>query len=125
VANLPPVVNKRLDALKKQQEELLEIEAEFHRGVYELDRQFQAKRDVLYEKRKQIVTGESEPASIEGTAQGMVRALADLELNKLVEGVPDFWLAILKYSPTVGHGLVTEHDEPVLRVGRHKPTLIW
>jgi nucleosome assembly protein 1-like 1 len=123
LANLPPVVNKRLEALKKQQVELLELEAEFHRGVYELDRQLQVKREALYANRQQIVTGVAEPTGSEGNVKGMVRALKEMELDKLVEGVPGFWLAILKYSPMLDT-VVLEHDEPILEVSRRQPTLI-
>lgn len=55
LARLPTEVRKRLRALRKLQLETTNLEADFHRMVYDLERKHQEKFATLFEKRKAII----------------------------------------------------------------------
>lgn len=51
----PPEVRKRIRALRKLQLQTTNLEVDFHRLVYELERKHQASHEALYEKRTGII----------------------------------------------------------------------
>lgn len=55
LATLPLEVRKRVRALRKLQLQTTELEAEFHRQVYDLERKHQDAHAALFEKRNGIV----------------------------------------------------------------------
>ncbi|KAJ8298735.1 hypothetical protein KUTeg_022795 [Tegillarca granosa] len=65
VQSLPKSVKRRIKALKKVQFEATKIEADFYKEVHELECKYAAKYGPLFEKRKQVVTGTTEPTDEE------------------------------------------------------------
>lgn len=65
VQSLPKSVKRRIKALKKVQFEATKIEADFYKEVHELECKYAAKYAPLFEKRKQVVTGGTEPTDEE------------------------------------------------------------
>lgn len=55
LSRLPSDVRKRVRALRKLQLKTTNLEADFHRRVYELEEQHQANHDTLFEQRKSII----------------------------------------------------------------------
>lgn len=55
LARLPLEVRKRIRALRKLQLQTTNLEAEFHRLVYDLERKHQESHAALFEKRNGIV----------------------------------------------------------------------
>lgn len=55
LARLPTDVRKRIRALRKLQLQTTNLEAEFHRLVYDLERKHQESHAELFEKRNGIV----------------------------------------------------------------------
>lgn len=94
----------------------IEYDAEFHRGVYDLERNFQGKHDLVFKKRSDIINGSYEPSDEECK-------LSDMDLDKNVpaegqqeppQGIPNFWLAVLKNVGEIS-SMIQEHDEEVLK----------
>ena len=110
-----PVIRKKIHALQVLQKATINIDAEFHQGIYDLERKFQEKHDEIFKKRSDIVNGLHEPNASECE-------LSDVELQKLVPtegqevdvGIPDFWLNVLKNVSEV-RSMIHENDEPVLK----------
>ena len=55
LARLSTDVRRKVRALRKVQLETTNIEVEFHRKVYELEREYQDKHEILFKKRSEIV----------------------------------------------------------------------
>lgn len=55
LSRLTPQARKRIRALRKIQLQTTNLEAEFHRMVYDLEKKHQDKHDILFEKRKNII----------------------------------------------------------------------
>lgn len=96
--------------------ETIKYDAEFHRGVYDLERNFQGKHDAVFKKRSEIVNGSYEPENEECNLSGM-----ELEKNVPAEGqlegpkgIPNFWLTVLKNVGEVS-SMIQEQDEDVLK----------
>lgn len=94
----------------------IEYDAEFHRGVYDLERKFQGKHDSVFKKRSDIVNGSYEPSEEEAKLSGM-------ELDKIVpaegqqeppQGIPNFWLVVLKNVGEIS-SMIQEYDEEILQ----------
>ncbi|XP_063697056.1 nucleosome assembly protein 1-like 1 [Culicoides brevitarsis] len=100
VLNLPggltPELIPKIQYLKKLQLQTVELDAKFHEKVLELEKQFQIEHDKIFKERSEVVNG--------------LTSVDDEEENH--EGIPDFWLIVLKRVPG---GLVKEWDEPVLK----------
>lgn len=96
--------------------ETIKFDAEFHRGVYDLERNFQGKHDAVFKKRSEIVNGSYEPDNEECKQSGM-----ELEKNVPAEGqiegpkgIPNFWLTVLKNVGEIS-SMIQEQDEEVLK----------
>lgn len=96
--------------------ETIKYDAEFHRGVYDLERNFQGKHDAVFKKRMEIVNGNYEPVDEECKLSG-------IELDKHVpaegqvegpKGIPNFWLQVLKNVGELST-MIQEQDEEVLK----------
>lgn len=118
---LPHTVLRRVRALKKNQLELISVEAQFNQRVQELNKEFESLFNPLLEKRKAIVAGEHEPADSECNEP----ILSDPDANKHVEqnapadanpskGVPEFWLEAMSNTVTIGP-LLSGHDDEILK----------
>jgi hypothetical protein len=129
VRSLPAPVKRRLKALKKLQFEHVKLEAKFYEEVHDLESRFASKYAALYDRRTNIISGETEPTDSEcdweseeeeagddegGNAAGGDTKQAALTANTSnVKGMPDFWLIALKHVGEVSD-LIQEHDEPIL-----------
>lgn len=96
--------------------ETIKFDAEFHRGVYDLERNFQGKHDAVFKKRSEIVNGSYEPDNEECKQSGM-----EIEKNVPAEGqiegpkgIPNFWLTVLKNVGEIS-SMIQEQDEEVLK----------
>ena len=65
VKNLPEPAQKRVKALKNLQLEFLKHECKFFEEVYQLERKYQEKYQVIADKRNAIVNGDYEPTNEE------------------------------------------------------------
>lgn len=92
-------LQKRLQVLKLMQREYVRVEKDFHRQFYDLDMQYQEKRQAIYNERKAIVSGMGDKCKGEPT---------DFD----VKGVPGFWLRALKNCLP---NLVRDCDEEALK----------
>ncbi|KAJ8299685.1 hypothetical protein KUTeg_023745 [Tegillarca granosa] len=115
VQSLPKSVKRRIKALKKVQFEATKIEADFYKEVHELECKYAAKYGPLFEKRKQVVTGTTEPTDEECDWP------SDDEKEELsvhegadIKGIPNFWLTIFKNVDMLSE-MVQDHDEPILQ----------
>lgn len=102
-----------MDALKGLQADQSEIEAEFQREIFELEKRFAERYRPLFDQRARIIAGEEEPevALIEkGRKADADEADSDdeqpseadtthataAEIAEAPKGVPEFWLSALK-----------------------------
>ena len=124
------VVQRRFDALKHIQLKIACLEAQFYEDLYLLECKYSHLARPLYTQRRRIVSGEHEPTEAEclppppttTTTQAArereqdFHVLRVIEYNpgKLVRGVPDFWLSVLKRVGLVSR-LIAPIDEPVLK----------
>ncbi|ELU16365.1 hypothetical protein CAPTEDRAFT_163453 [Capitella teleta] len=61
IQSLPKVVKRRLKALKKLQFEMIKIESKFYEEVHDLECKYAAQYQPLYERRKEVLSGNVEP----------------------------------------------------------------
>ena len=61
-----PILQKKVNALKNIQLEMIKVEAKFYDELHELECKFSKLYEPFFEKRKKIVTGELEPTEEEG-----------------------------------------------------------
>jgi nucleosome assembly protein 1-like 1 len=121
VESLPSNVRRRVTGLKGIQKDHAKLEAEFQEEVLQLEKKYFAKFTPLYEKRANIVNGETEPT------EGEVEAGKDEEedeeageeeeekaADESMKGVPEFWLTAMKNQISLAE-LITDRDEEALR----------
>ncbi|XP_076471509.1 nucleosome assembly protein 1-like 1 isoform X2 [Babylonia areolata] len=135
IHSLPKVVQRRLKALKKLQNEVISVESQFYREVHELECKYAASYASIFEKRSAVVKGRHEPTeeecdwpSDEEKEDDEDEAKLADELKKKatvtdakeedatqedVKGVPGFWLTIFKNVDLLQE-MVQPHDEPIL-----------
>ncbi|BFZ16073.1 hypothetical protein BsWGS_19112 [Bradybaena similaris] len=138
--NLPKEVKRRIKALKKLQNEVINIEAEFYKEVNALELSYVPRYTQLFEKRKDILLGKKEPTDEEcdwlsddeddkkdkddvgvlsddlkdkASVEGSKEAGGDSAKQSDVSGVPNFWLTVFK-NVNMLSDMVQEHDEPIL-----------
>ena len=61
-----PVLQKKVNALKNIQLDMVRVEAKFYDELHELECKYSKLYEPFFEKRKKIVTGEYEPNETEG-----------------------------------------------------------
>jgi len=61
-----PVLQKKVNALKNIQLEIVKVEAKFYEELHQLECKFSKLYEPFFEKRKKIVVGEHEPTEQEG-----------------------------------------------------------
>lgn len=113
-ANHSDLVPETIYDLKKLQHQAVEVDAEFHRAIWDLECQFQEKYRAIYEKRDAIVNGELEGIENDRSACDSHDSQAAGNASEDIKGVPDFWLNVLKNSGTY-LTLVHENDLPILK----------
>lgn len=117
------VLRDRLFALKMLQREHSQIEIDFYRQFYALDMEYQKKRQLLYDRRQNIINGHDDLSDSEYTIEntnGMTNALQRMNLmdesaenDGNVNGISNFWLQALK-NCTQNDDLIQNGDEEVL-----------
>jgi len=141
IQSLPKEVKRRIKALKKIQNETINIEAEFYKEVNLLEQKYAPKYTALFEKRKEVSCAIREPTDEEcdwpsdeeeeeekdeeAKLAEDLKKNASLEESKETEtgggdekteevkGIPSFWLTIFKNVDMLSE-MVQEHDEPIL-----------
>jgi nucleosome assembly protein 1-like 1 len=114
IARLHPVILKRIHALKALQKETINLDAEFHQSVYELERKLQGKHDEIFKKRSDIVNGLHEPCDNECQLSAEeLEKMVPMEGEEVENGIPNFWLTVLKNVSEL-RSMIKEHDEPIL-----------
>lgn len=117
---LPSCVRKRLLAILKLQHMLIETDAEFHRRLFELEREFNAKRQIIYTQRAAIINDEYEPVEEDFNVDFLpsdviasaLNATDDENASAPIKGIPNFWLETLNNSSMTG---TFECDRPALK----------
>jgi hypothetical protein len=117
-----PAVVKRLNALKNEQLRFTELEAKFFEEMHALECKYHKLYEPIYEKRRQIITGEYEPTAeegkwtldeLEGANGHETPAVTNGDSKEEKKGIPNFWLETLQ-SFRMTAELVQECDEPIL-----------
>ncbi|CAG9854139.1 unnamed protein product [Phyllotreta striolata] len=127
LARLPPVVKRRIKALKKMQLETTNIEARFFKEVHDLECKYHKLYTPFYEKRNKIVNGQYEPNDEESQwpsdDEELTEAIKeklkleeakDVDIKKDMKGIPDFWLTIFRNVCLLSE-MVQPHDVPILK----------
>jgi len=128
VKNLPVPMQNRITVLKNIQLEHLKLEAEFFEEVYDLEKKYQEKYQPLFDRRKEIVTGDTEPTKEDpkwkAEEEDLERAEKIHDFKNIMEqfkqisedtkGIPNFWLTIFRNTEILSE-MVQDHDEPVLK----------
>ncbi|KAF8708335.1 nucleosome assembly protein (NAP) family, partial [Rhizoctonia solani] len=128
---LPAPVSRRVEGLKGVHAEYCKIEHELKREMLELEKKYLLKFTPIFERRKAILLGASEPTPEEIAAGEAVSekddpeaaATAKLEReeaeknlseeDKAIKGIPHFWLTVLRNHDGLSD-LITEKDEAAL-----------
>jgi len=121
-ADVSPVVQKRINALKNVQVDLLKVEAAFYDELHELEIKYSHIYEPFFERRRQIVTGETEPTESESKwaldeeedkpAEAKILPVANGEETE-EKGVKNFWLETLQ-SFRITSEIIQEYDEEIL-----------
>lgn len=107
---LPFCIRKRLLAVLKLQHQLIETDADFHRQLFNLEREFNQKRQTLYGKRAAIINGDYEPIEDDlnvdflapEVVSSAVKVTNDEDTTETIKGIPNFWLETLNNSSMTG-----------------------
>ncbi|CAE7104282.1 unnamed protein product [Rhizoctonia solani] len=129
---LPAPVARRVEGLKGVHAEYCKIEHELKREMLELEKKYLVKFTPIFERRKAILLGVSEPTPEEVAAGEAVsekddpesagvakeeREAAEKNLSeedKAIKGIPHFWLTALRNHDGLSD-LITEKDEDALQ----------
>lgn len=121
--NVSPAVQKKINALKNVQVNMLEVEAKFYDELHELELKYAKTYEPLYEKRRTIVNGEYEPTEEESkwalddeTENGENSEDKKMALENGAEEekeIKNFWLETLQ-SFRITSEIIQEYDEEIL-----------
>ena len=128
VESLPPAVRSRVAGLKAIQKDHAKLEARFQERVLELEKEFFALYTPLYERRTDIISGQTEPTEEEiATGNAALKSDDDDESEAKTEppavdtkvpddatGIPEFWLTAMKNHVSLAE-LITDRDENCLK----------
>lgn len=117
---LPFCIRKRLLAVLKLQHRLIETDGEFHRRLFELELEFNKKRQSIYAKRAAIIKGDYEPMEEDfdvdflapEVINSTVKASENEDASLEIKGIPNFWLETLNNSSMTG---TFDCDRPALK----------
>jgi len=138
ISSLPPIVKRRIKALKKLQLQYTEMEADFYKEVHALEVKYDKMHQTLYDKRGKVVNATHEPtdeeadypsddddedekdlskemeekAKIEEKEKPEESKVHDMDEN--TKGIPEFWLTIFKNVDLLAE-MVQDYDEPILK----------
>jgi len=125
---LPYILQRRIKALKKLQNEWAKLEVKFCEEVHKLEMKYATLAQPIFDKRRDIVKGAVEPSDgdcdwvdddeIEEARQRIDSLTTEQVDNKNLEnaivGVPGFWLQVFRNIDALSE-MIQEHDEPILR----------
>ncbi|KAG8844167.1 hypothetical protein FRB96_003274 [Tulasnella sp. 330] len=127
IEGLPLPVRRRVEGLKGVHQDYTKLELAYKREVLELDKKYLALYNPVFDRRKKILTGESEPTEEEvklGEEQSLKddpeaeplaeSAEKDKDAKTDIEGIPEFWLTALRNHLDISE-LITERDEGAMR----------
>lgn len=111
-----PTVWKRIQALKKLCLDTIKTEVQFHSKVFQLEKEFSSKFQVILEKRKEILTSDYTPTEDECKFPGNnLNETSEVEVQEIVgncpKGIPNFWLDVLKMDEELGKTIQKEDEE--------------
>lgn len=137
--SLPLPVRRRITALKGLQTSHQAIEAEFQIALYELEKSFLEKFKPIYQRRKELIAGGTEPRKEEmelgevaedkeeedeldsedeedeeRAPREHLATPTPAEFSAAPKGIPEFWLTALKNHLGLSE-LITERDEEALK----------
>jgi len=120
LAEYPAAVQRRILALKKLQYEAIQLDAQFHQNVYNLETTFQARYNEVRDKRASIITGcydPSQPEELKVPGLNLPAIAEKTEENgdSVPAGIPEFWLTVMKSVGDVRR-MIRDYDEPILKV---------
>jgi nucleosome assembly protein 1-like 1 len=123
---LPAPVQNRVRALKKLQNKKSELDKEFRKEMLALQEKYDKLSDPLYERRREIVQGVSEPTEEElkeekkeegekkeGESKEEKKE-GEKKEEKDIKGIPDFWMETFKHHADFEE-IITKKDEAVLK----------
>jgi len=119
---LPAGVKRRVNALKQLLHKSVDIEVEFYKEIFEVELKFESKYAELWDKRKEIILGNTEPTDEECKwtfddeeiqLASTLSPLAIEEVKDDVKGIPQFWLKALLHN-SVTEAMITETDNAIL-----------
>ncbi|KAJ1310723.1 hypothetical protein OPQ81_009245 [Rhizoctonia solani] len=128
---LPAPVARRVEGLKGVHAEYCKLEHELKREMLELEKKYLLKFTPIFERRKAILLGNSEPTPEEVVAGEAISEKDDPEAaavakeereeaeknlseeDKAIKGIPNFWLTVLRNHDGLSD-LITEKDEAAL-----------
>ncbi|KAJ1919763.1 histone chaperone [Mycoemilia scoparia] len=134
IESLPKPVRERINALRAVQAKHTDLETEFHKELYELEKKYNKLYEPLYKRRQEIVTGSVQPtedeikkgAEIEAEEkdpeESKVEEIKDEEKpegeeskdSEAPKGIPEFWSTALQNHPRLAE-LITERDAEALK----------
>lgn len=122
LTELSKPVLRRIRALKKNQLEAIDIEAQYNQRIHELSKEFEPLFTNVFTKRQAIITGAHEPKDDECDVPLLYRdpdAIKTIEENAPAEaspskGVPEFWLQTMQNTLTLGP-MIEDHDAEILK----------
>ncbi|XP_014261755.1 nucleosome assembly protein 1-like 1 [Cimex lectularius] len=112
-------VRRRVRALKQLQTKFVESEAKFFREVHLLECKFENKAFPLMERRKEIISGLSEPTEEEASKfpddiSMLAWEIDPKEITPDLKGIPYFWYTVLRSIPVMAD-MISPVDEPILK----------
>ncbi|KXN66025.1 NAP-domain-containing protein [Conidiobolus coronatus NRRL 28638] len=135
VESLPEEVQNRINGLHSLQAKHNELEVQFNKDIFELEKKYLSLYTPLYVERELIINGKREPTSEEVETGKAYRekdeeaeevnyisddeeSPAPAQSEEKLEGIPDFWLTVLKNHPKISE-YITENDEKALKYLRN------
>jgi nucleosome assembly protein 1-like 1 len=116
--SLPIPIRNRVEALKRLHEKKIEIEKVLKQERLELERKYEEQFQQLFHQRVDIVSGKVEPTPEQSGAkvflvEDEISDQAPAESQEGSDGIPSFWLVVLKHHDT-SESMIQEYDEEAL-----------
>ncbi|KAI1713766.1 nucleosome assembly protein (NAP) domain-containing protein [Ditylenchus destructor] len=129
ITELSRPVLRRVRAMKKNQLEIIDVNAKFNQRMHELVKEFEPLFNTAYQKRKAVIVGEHEPKDSECDVP-LIHGIDQEELKleesapaevSPVKGVPHFWLQAMCNTLTLAT-MIGDQDAEVLK---HLNDVTW
>ncbi|THH14078.1 hypothetical protein EW146_g6208 [Bondarzewia mesenterica] len=119
IESLPEGVKKSVEALKGVQVKQNELQNQYKRECFELEKKYLELQKPLYERRHALISGATEPTTEELEA-GSAQSLKDdpehkpLDASTAAAAIPEFWLTALRNHVGLAE-LITDRDAAALK----------